>query len=391
MKLRVLCLSTLYPHDQAPNFGIFVARQLAAVVARGDVDLVLVSPLGLPPFPLSLHRRYRALRDLPLEEYRDGVRILRPRFRLLPGLGAGRNFAAIAKAVLPVARKLHAEQPFDLIDAQFFHPDGAAAAAIARTLNLPLSIKARGADIHHWGRNPATAPALLRAADQAAGMLAVSQALRDDMVAMGMTAERITVHHTGLDHTRFYPRPRAAARAALALPKDGPLLVCTGALIERKGQALAIEALTHLPNARLALAGAGPDEAKLRDLIAQKGLTDRVYFHGSVPHNDLPKLLAAADVMVLPSASEGLANAWVEALACGTPIVIPDIGGAREVVTADTAGRIAARDPLAIAEAVQALLANPPAQAEVAKHAAAFSWEANAANLVNYWRGLIKV
>nr|GFD60409.1 hypothetical protein [Tanacetum cinerariifolium] len=76
---------------------------------------------------------------------------------------------------------------------------------------------------------------------------------------------------------------------------------------------------------------------------------DRVRLIGAVPHAALPELLAAADVMALASASEGLANAWVEALSCGTPIVITDAGGAREVVTSEAAGRVADRAPIAFA------------------------------------------
>jgi len=100
----------------------------------------------------------------------------------------------------------------------------------------------------------------------------------------------------------------------------------------------------------------------------------------------LPVLMAAADALVLPSEREGLANVWVEALACGAPLVIPDIGGATEVVTDASAGRIAAREPLAIAEAVCDLLANPVPQAQVAAHAARFSWQNNAERLVEIWQ-----
>jgi teichuronic acid biosynthesis glycosyltransferase TuaC len=90
--------------------------------------------------------------------------------------------------------------------------------------------------------------------------------------------------------------------------------------------------------------------------------------------------------MVLPSASEGLANAWIEALACGTPLVIPPIGGAREVVRDASAGRIAERTPEGIAAAVGELLAGPSVQQAVAANAARFSWEANAEALVAFWR-----
>jgi glycosyltransferase involved in cell wall biosynthesis len=93
--------------------------------------------------------------------------------------------------------------------------------------------------------------------------------------------------------------------------------------------------------------------------------------------------------MVLPSASEGLANAWVEALACGCPLVISDAGGARELVTRPEAGRIVSRDPQAIADAVRELIGSAPPREAVAACAARFSWEANAAALADYYEGLL--
>ena len=387
-KLRVLSLSTLYPHSNAPNFGVFVERQMQAVALRGDVDLVMVAPLGLPPFPLSLHPRYRALRGLDRVEQRGGVSVYRPRFTVLPGTGGRFSALLEAAAVLPLAREMHAIAPFDLVDAQFFYPDGPAALRIARALGLPCSIKARGADVHYWGHAPGTAQHVREAAIGANGLLAVSSGLADDLTALGADRSKITVHRTGLDRTLFRPLDRAECRAKLGLPADVSVLACVGALIERKGQRFAIQALAQVPGAILVLAGAGPEEAKLRDLAAGLSLTERVRFLGAVPHSDLPVVLSAADLFVLPSASEGLANAWVEALACGTPVVTTPIPGAQELLTDPAYGRMVARDAAAIAGAVNELLAAPPHRDAVLAGAAGFSWEANAAALVAHWRAL---
>ncbi len=391
--MRVLSLATLYPNPARPGLGRFVASSLEAAGRRGDVDLTVVNPIGLPPWPLSRHAAYLGLNRLPAEASEGGLTVYRPCFRLYPKLGGDSNPARVAAAVLPLARRLHAERRFDLVDAQFFFPDGPAAARVAAALGLPLSIKARGADIHHWGERPAAREPMLAAARQAAGLLAVSGALKRDMAALGMPEERIRVHYTGIDHGRFAPLPRPEARTMVAaIPElcgwvEGTLLVSTGALIGRKGQGLAIEALALLKDlpAHLALAGTGPDEAGLRRLAERLGVAAHVHFLGQVSHDLLPQLLAAADALVLPSASEGIANAWIESLACGTPIVVPDIGGAREVVRDPSAGRIAGREPPAIAAAVRDLLLNPPDQAAVAANAARFSWETNAAELVEYW------
>lgn len=389
-KLRVLSLSTLYPNDVTPNFGVFVERQMQAVMKRGDVDLTMVNPLGIPPFPLSRHPRYRALTGLPGKELRGGVPVLRPRFRLIPGIGARFNAAAEAKAVLPLARQLHAEHPFDLIDAQFFYPDGPAAVRIGRALGLPVSIKARGADIHHWGKDPATARQVLEAGQAADGLLAVAQGLADDMAVLGMDRERITIHRTGLNADLFRPYDRKMCRDQLGLPRDVPVLATVGALIPRKGQSFAIEALAQLPGAILVLAGKGEDENALKSQAERLGVADRVRFLGAVPHGELPVLLNAADVFVLPSSSEGLANAWVEALACGTPVVTTPIPGAQELITDPAWGRLVPRDGMAIAAAVSELLAARPDPETVRAAVAEYSWEANAAALVAHWRRLAR-
>lgn len=386
--LRVLSLSTLYPNDHTPNFGVFVERQMQAVAARGDVQLTLLNPIGLPPFPLSLHPRYRALRGVAMVEQRGGVPVLRPRFTLLPGIGGRFNAGAIARAVLPLASQLHADAPFDLVDAQFFYPDGPAAVRIGRSLNLPTSIKARGADIHHWGHAPGTARQVLEAGLAATGLLAVAGGIADDMAALGIPRDKITIHRTGLDRSVFRPLDKAEARARLNLPTHAPLLATVGALIPRKGQAFAIDALAQVPDAHLLLAGAGADEAALSARAAALGLAERVHFLGAVPHSELPWVLSAADAFVLPTASEGLANAWVEALACGTPVVTTPIPGAQELLTDPAWGRMTQRDGTAIAAAVRDLLAAPPARTDVLRGAAPFSWEANAAALVEHWRGL---
>ena len=140
---RVLSISTLYPNAARPRFGPFVARSLEALAARGDWHVTLVNPIGVPPIALG---RYLDLSRAAVSGTERRVEIHRPEFMLVPRIGARLNAWSIARTVLPLARRLHAEQPFDLVDAQFFFPDGPAAARVARALGLPLSIKARGAE-----------------------------------------------------------------------------------------------------------------------------------------------------------------------------------------------------------------------------------------------------
>jgi len=385
--LRVLTLASLFPDSTRPVFGVFVERQALGLAARADVDLTVIAPMGIPPWPLARHPRYRALAALPRAETWKGLTVHRPRFPVIPGGNGLSSAALLARAVLPLARRLHADQPFDVIDAQFFFPDGPAAMRLARALGLPFSVKARGADIHHWGHQRWTAGEVRAAGAAANGLLAVSAAMKRDMVALGMPEDKIRVHYTGVDLDAFRPGDRAALKAEMGLP-PGPLIASVGALIPRKGQALLIDALVALPAATLALAGQGPDRAMLEARARAKGMADRVHFLGNLPHAALPRLLAAADVMALPSSSEGLANAWVEALACGTPIVISDAGGAAELLDRPEAGRIVARESSAIAGAIAGLLADPPGAEAVRATAERFTWEANGDALFAHLSGL---
>ena len=385
--MRILTLATLFPNAAHPNFGIFVERQTAGLAARAGVDVTIINPVGIPPWPLSGSKRYAALSALPEHQEWRGLDVYRPRFTLVPKFGGPRNPASIAKAVLPLAKQLHDAESFDLIDAEFFYPDGPAAMQIAEALGIPFTVKARGADIHHWGKEKGCAEQLLEAAGKAAGLLAVSGALKDDMIALGMDANKIMVHYTGLDQARFKPRDRLAEKERLGI--DGAAILCVGALIPRKNQALLIEALPQLAGVSLLLAGEGEMESEYRALAQLLGVAGRVRFLGSVPHDDLPGLYAAADVMALVSSSEGLANAWVEALACGTPVIASNVGGALELIRSDDAGRIVAQDVAAIVAATRALLDNPIPPERVAAQVTHFSWETNAEKLERFFRDVV--
>ncbi len=401
--MRILSLSTLHPSAAAPNLGRFVQLSLDAADATGGADIIRICPNGLPPWPLGhLHPRYRNFAALPevdgqkldgqkLDGPDMGGTIYRPRFTLFPKLNPARNARAVAQAVLPLARRLHAERPFDLVDAQFFWPDGPAAMMVADALDLPFSVKARGADVHYWPKVKGCGPLIRDAARKAAGLLAVSEAIKSDCVALGADPTRVMVHRTGIDRSLFTlaTAPRADLRQRIDLPLDGALLLSVGALIPRKGQVFAIEALAQIADARLAIIGAGDDMAMLRARAQELGIAGRVHFLGSLPHCDIARHVQAADICVLPSSSEGIANAWIEALACGTPLVITDVGGAREVLTSEAGGRVVPRQAAAIAAACRDLLAAPPAREAVAAVVADYSWERNGRTLIDYWRTLI--
>src|SRR5260221_9729285 len=110
---------------------------------------------------------------------------------------------------------------------------------------------------------------------------------------MDVPASKITVSRNGVDLQRFQPEDRAALRAKLGV--SGFVLASVGLLIERKGHHLVIEAISHVPDATLLIAGTGPERQQLEELCARLGVCDRVRFLGNLDQNALCDVYNSAD------------------------------------------------------------------------------------------------
>jgi glycosyltransferase involved in cell wall biosynthesis len=377
-RLRVLTFTSLYPNAAMPGFGIFVENRLRRLAATGEAEFRVVAPV--PWFP-SRHKAFgpwAAWAAVPAREDRHGLPVLHPRYPLLPRVSTTIQPWLMALRALPVLRRLRAEGfDFDLIDAHYYYPDGVAAALLARWLDRPVVITARGTDLNLYpNRYPRARRMIVAAAQQAAASITVSAALADVLRGLGAPADRVHVLRNGVDLDTFRPpADRAALRAEFA-PGEGPVLLMVGNLVELKGHALVIEALRALPGCRLLVAGDGPEQAALEAQAAAAGLGDRVRFLGRLRHEELPRCYGAADALVVASSREGWPNVLLEAMACGTPAVATRVGGVPEIVTAPEAGlMVEERSAAALREGIARLLADPPSREATRRHALQFSWD----------------
>jgi glycosyltransferase involved in cell wall biosynthesis len=203
--------------------------------------------------------------------------------------------------------------------------------------------------------------ALRWAARRSAALVAVSEATaRDLRTTLRLSDDAVQVVHNGIP---FREGNRSSLRSELALAADDLLIVAVGNLYPVKGHAVLLRALGELRRSgttasvpwRLAIAGRGEEEEKLRMLAADQGIADRVALLGF--RKDVPDILAAADVFVMPSLSEGLPLALVEAMAAGLPVVVSDVGGVSEVAVAGReAILVPPGDPARLAAGVATLL-----------------------------------
>lgn len=372
--MRILTLTTLYPNAAMPAHGVFVENRLRALLREGGIEAKVVAPVPWFPFRQSVFGKYAAFAAAPQAETRHGIEVTHPRYLLPPKIGMTWAVSALTRCFERAARRLIAEGwDFDLIDAHYYYPDGVAAVEVARHLGKPVTVTARGTDINLIPSYPRQRRMILDAADKADASVTVCKALKDEMVTLGAEPEKIHVLRNGVDLDLFRDAAREETRQRLGL--SGTVLLSVGHLIERKGHGLIIEALKDLPEATLVIAGAGPDRASLQALVHKLGLNERVIFTGALPHEELPALYSAADVLVLASSREGWPNVLLEAMACGTPCVATPVWGSGEVVAAPEAGRLTKeRSADSIVAAVQNVLSNPPDRRDTRAYAEQFSW-----------------
>ncbi|MCE5203451.1 MAG: glycosyltransferase family 4 protein [Actinomycetia bacterium] len=215
-----------------------------------------------------------------------------------------------------------------------------------------------------------------------------SHALAEEVTALGVPADRVTVIPNGVDHTRFYPRDRGQARLRLGVDHDSPLVVFAGRITVHKGAVDLAKAWPDVrrahPHALLAFVGPSGDA----DVNGVEG----ALLPGTATPADLAWWYAAADVVVVPSRYEGFGLVALEAMACGRPVVATAVGGLPEVVPPKAGALVPPRDPAALADAIAALLGDPQTRSvaeDASQEAAArYTWDATASSFIHIYREL---
>lgn len=385
--MRILTFTTLYPNAAQPRHGLFVEHRLRRLLRHGEIEAQVVAPIPWFPFRSARFGSYASYAAAPARENRFDIEVQHPRYLVLPKIGMSAAPLLLARAGIAALGRTATN--FDLIDAHYFYPDGVAAALIARRINKPVVITARGSDINLLPQFALPRRWIRWAAGQAAAIIAVSQALKDELLGLDIDGSKVTVLRNGVDLELFRPMERRMVRDALGL--RGRTLLCVGNLLRSKGQDIVIEALTELPEADLLLVGEGPDRGRFESLARSLDVAHRVRFVGGVPQEELARYYSAADILVHASMREGCPNVLLEAMACGTPVVASSVGGAAEIVRSKAAGLLVReRSAAAFAETLKRVFADLPDRAATRRHAEAFGWDEIARAQTQLYRTVLK-
>ena len=388
--MKILTFSTLYPNAEMPNHGIFVETRLKELISSGQVESRVIAPV--PWFPSS-HPRYGSyarFARVPRFETRSGIAVLHPAYPLLPKIGMSVAPFLMAEWVKPTIRKMIADgYNFDLIDAHYFYPDGVAAVMLGRYFKKPVVITARGSDISMLPQFAVPRRLIRWAACHAEGLVTVCEALRQELIGLGVRPESVTTLRNGVDIELFHPVDREVQRCVFGL--KGFTLLSVGNLVSLKGHDLTIAALVHLPDVNLIIAGGGPERDNLENLARSLSVADRVSFVGVLPQAELVHYYGAADALVLASSREGWANVLLESMACGTPVIATRVWGTPEVVAAPEAGILMTeRSSFSLAAAVRQLQSQYPDRADTRRYAERFGWDETTVGQLRLFRAVLK-
>ena len=370
-KPRLLVLASTYPRwvgDPEPAFVHALARDL---VGRFDVVALVPHAAGAP-----------------VRETMDGIEV--QRFRYAParfetlvndgGIMTNLRRAPWKWALVPLFlvalafctwRAVRVLRP-DIVHAHWLIPQGFIAALLRRwgMMRGPFVVTSHGADLFSLR----SAPLLMAKrfiARQAAALTVVSTAMRDALQALGADRQNVTVQPMGVDlASRFVPDEETQ--------REPHTLLFVGRLVEKKGLRYLIQAMPRVlaqhPEARLVIAGFGPELEARKAQVQALGIEGSVRFEGAVAQDALPRLYRQATAFVAPfveAASgdqEGLGLVLVEALGCGCPVVTTRLPAVREVFGGDwPADAVAPGDAEALAAAIVRVLDNPQAAARNAQ------------------------
>lgn len=387
--LRVLAITKIFPNAAEPLAAPFNRQQFAALARRCELDV-----LGtIPWFPgAGLLARWSSagkLARVPARERIDGVVVSHPRTLFVPRLARITWGPMYAASIAPVVATYRGR--VDVVLGTWAYPDGFAAVLAARMLGVPCVVKLHGSDINLVAKLRGPRRMVAWALPRAARVVAVSRALADEVVALGVARDRVAIVMNGVDEALFHPRDRGAARTALGLP-DRPLVLYVGNLKPEKGVLELARAwpqvAREVAGASLAIVGDGPLAAQLRAALAPA--KDSVRFVARRPLAEIPTWMAAADVVVLPSHVEGTPNVVLEAHACGRRVVATAVGGVPDLITDPVLGTLVRpRAPDALAAAIVRSLHDPSHAPTVAALGARGGWDASAAALYDVLVGAV--
>jgi glycosyltransferase involved in cell wall biosynthesis len=382
----VVLVTNQFPTPSEPERGIFTLQIAARLAAH--CRLTVVCPL--PWFPripaLRPLRAWYRFAEVPHAWTRDGIRIVSPKYALVPKVSEGLHARLMAARLRPVLRDLVRAEGIDLVNSHWLYPDSVAVHLALGRSPVPHVPTGLGCDVNEYLDDRSKGPQIRAMLGAAPAVTVVSDGLRERLVAGGVAPERVTTIPNGIDTSAFQVRDRAEARRGLKLAANGTYVLYVGRLSEEKSPGTLVTAMAALgaahPAAELLMVGDGPLRRVLAEQVRALGIDNRVRFVGQQGHEQVATWMAAADCLCLPSLREGSPNVVLEALGSGLPVVASSVGDVPTVVTGESGILVPPNAPAPLATALAAALDRSWDRMAIHRSVATRSWETVA---LAYW------
>ena len=344
--MRVLVVTSQFPLPGDMQRGRAIYQTAVHLARMADVSVL--SPVASYPWPF----KPRSYSYHPARDAIDApVAVKYVKFAVLPWLSRPLNGLLCARAL---EAEITNARP-DVILSYWLYPDAYGALVVGSRLGIPVVAGARGSDLR--SRDFVSRRLAASAARRAAQLVVVSEDLaRISVQRDGVRPERVRVIANGCDSSLFRLRDRHHAREKLGIAAATRLLLYVGRLVPEKGLRELVAATRILCGTgdpvQLALAGDGPMLAELRAATAS-GADRTILVLGARDPAAVADWMAASDIVVLPSYSEGHPNVLIEALACGRPVVATRVGGITEIVDESSSVLVSPRDTEGLARGIR--------------------------------------
>ena len=386
--MNILIVSHLYPTLNNSVPGIFVHQQAQALQERGHT-IKVISPTPYVPSVPQLPERWARFRDTPGQSRIDGIDVSYPKYLSLP---SRHTLPLVAKSVRRTVDNaisdLTSNSGFspDVINAHVPLPDGYACLPAARRLDIPLVTTVHGASVYKSAKNPFCRRQIRGVFDGSEETVFNSGVLLNEAELRFSNLSNAQVVHNGVQLDVV--KSASTASFSEIFPENRIVVSSVGTLIDRKNHSVVIDAISEIDTDKrpyYLVIGSGPNRDLLEQRVKSRGLEKFVHFTGYVPeHEGVLSKLKATDIMILPSTDEAFGIAYIEAMACKSPVIGCEGEGPSEFVDhGETGFLVPPNDPEAITDILTDLLDDPSRIRQMGKAASEYvrnnlTWAENA-------------
>lgn len=400
--MRVLILSHMYPSDQNSVYGIFVHKQALALKQQG-CEIVVVNPVPWTPFPLPLLRKkWKQYAQITGITTLDGIKVYYPRYFLLPkAILFNFSGAFLYYSIKGLIQKIDAEFDFEIIHAHVALPSGFAGLKIKEKLKKKgLVVTIHGQDLQITVLNKLSLKTMKKVLRNANVIITVSTKLKLLAEKILRIKEKIKVINNGINPIEFCPYLKTDQSPTGLIRSKDIIVLSVSNLYESKGISLNIQAIGKISkkyhNLQYYVIGDGPERSKLERLTRKINLNDKILFLGQLTHSEALRYMTKADIFSLPSWNEGFGIVYLEAMACGKPVIACRGEGIEDVIEDGVTGLLVNPNDLDdLVVKLELLIREPVRARELGMRARElvmekYTWEENAKNTIAVYKKVLK-